>query len=1116
MRRIVWAAAVVFSVFTSVNAKAAIQIEGRAAPVDRITPLLDQSANGVYHVHHVAKPPVIDGNPDEWKDVPAMSLDKKGQSGGAWAGPSDLSGAMRVVWDERALYFCVQVKDDVHHAPNADEYFWDNDGCQFVFDAYMNGPAGPYDLDELSFFVSDSPKGPLMARYRARGVPVKKEELLAKQAVKTSVQADGTRVYEWALPWDVLEPISPWILGRCGFGFTLNDNDGKGFKGGLFWTPGILWGQDASKLGQLIFDDAVGSRDAILPLRAESRFFDQPGSQWLGVEKTDPFFTARLLVRTRQKTPVQAKLQVFREGKDTPVAVGVVDHETAAGTTTVFTWDLRGLATGRYELQYEVPGVTPQPSPRLMYHHVNAEQIWARRDELRRQYGIDRPWDDMADAPARIRRHRGLVAAALRWLDRDSPLRYASGFNGGYEDIAGGQWRAMEEAVRIITALDEGKDHLAAQRNQFWCGILSRADGEGQPFVVSVPANFKPGRTYPLVVTLHGAGGMQTPDRTLVHKDQYIEVFPAGRGNTSYCGLGESDVLEVIAYMREWYRIDPDLIYLTGGSMGGAGTWRIASRHPDLFAAAAPRYGWAEGAPLENLRNVPVLNQHGAMDILVAIDGSRYAVSRLQKMGYAVAYKESPEGGHDMLLPCPSLEWMLARTRVERPAAVTYTCDTTRCGRAYWTEVLHFTEPHGTARVDACVNGSGPYQTVTLQLANIDALQLHVAEMPVDRDADLIVQAGYDMIEVQKPLPANLFIVRQQDAWAVAREWNPPQSEVRPYQPGAAAGLYTGEPLLIVYGTKGGKDCTEQLKQVAKLLAVWPGSGGRAVFAAFPVKGDGEVTDEDLARYNLVLLGSRRQNSIVARLADKLPFTINDKNHLLAGGREPVSLDGAGIRLAYYNPLAPQRLIFLVATDEPGENARKWLANGGALLTGSGGWERGDQPDLVVQTLGGPDRRRMQFTYGWQWRQIPGVDCRAPAAMAGARETTSAQLRAIRRATRCDVALGGFPPKEEKAFDPQWFTLADAACASGDRAVLLCRVSGEELIDIHQRWVSKEEITSVPQYGPTDIDPKRDYRVAMPLDLCGLLSSRGQNLRAVEAGPDLRAADVWAEIFGTK
>ena len=85
------------------------ELPGRVVPNAEAIPIRDE-AEKVYHVRRVDTPPAIDGRAGEWQDVPAMVPDKKEQSRGV-AGPGDLSGSLRLLWDKQALYFCLVVQD---------------------------------------------------------------------------------------------------------------------------------------------------------------------------------------------------------------------------------------------------------------------------------------------------------------------------------------------------------------------------------------------------------------------------------------------------------------------------------------------------------------------------------------------------------------------------------------------------------------------------------------------------------------------------------------------------------------------------------------------------------------------------------------------------------------------------------------------------------------------------------------------------------------------------------------------------------------------------------------------------------------------------------------------
>lgn len=729
--------------------------------------------------------------------------------------------------------------------------------------------------------------------------------------------------------------------------------------------------------------------------------------------------------------------------------------------------------------------------------------ILEQKEELIEKFGINRTWDDMAKAPPLIRRHRGMVARMLGFSDSER-------LPAGSAELS-----TIANAVEMLNALKNGEDYLGKQRNEFWSAYYSSADGSGQHFVTKIPEDFNPEKTYPLIVSLHGLGGRPRPNPDATYTEQCLEVQPWGRGDTWYAALGDNDVVDVIDYMKQWYNIDPDRVYVMGWSMGGRGTWTIASHHPDLFAAASPFYGWGDGLPIENLRNVPVFNQHGAVDWVVSIDQSRFTVDILQKLGYPVAHLEHPKAGHGIPDAYPVRDWMLSLKRQAHPAAITYTCQTPDTGKAYWLNIRKFVNPHEAAIVKTHITGKGEHQLLTLLLPNVAVLELDTSAMPVDLQSDLLVQLGQTFMKADSPLPEKLFAIRDGDTWSLKNQWSPPESKIRPYRAGSSANLYTGDPLMIVYGTKGGEGRTDLLHKAADQLSKYGGVNWREIsIGQIPIKADTDVTDEDIRYCSLILLGSSHDNHLVEKMSDQLPFTINEKNELLAGDREPVSLDSGVIRMAYYNPLSPKRLIFLLAlygTDE--DDIGGYLEGIQHVVSGLWGMAYGDLPDLVVQSLDGPDRRRMQFTHDWKWRRLPGADKRAPDSMSDYRQMEMAHLRVMHKTAGVDFALSGLSPWGNKVYDPKWFTLADMAISGSPGQIMLGSLSGQELIEIHQKWIAEGNMGTVPEFKPDDIDPECIYRIAISPGLCWDLMERHKNLRDVQAGPQWRARDLWDEVF---
>ena len=97
--------------------------------------------------------------------------------------------------------------------------------------------------------------------------------------------------------------------------------------------------------------------------------------------------------------------------------------------------------------------------------------------------------------------------------------------------------------------------------------------------------------------------------------------------------------------------IDPKRVYLTGLSMGGYGSWDLACRHPELFAAVAPICGGADNRKVAAMKSLPVWVAHGDADRAVPVGRSRNAVAALKEAGGAPVYVEYPGVGHNSWTP---------------------------------------------------------------------------------------------------------------------------------------------------------------------------------------------------------------------------------------------------------------------------------------------------------------------------------------------------------------------------------------------------------------------------------------------------------------------------------
>jgi len=112
-----------------------------------------------------------------------------------------------------------------------------------------------------------------------------------------------------------------------------------------------------------------------------------------------------------------------------------------------------------------------------------------------------------------------------------------------------------------------------------------------------------------------------------------------GQGQLQYA-------MQVLEEMKKNHRIDEKRIYLTGHSMGAIGTWYLAAKYPDIWAAIAPFSGYGLPANVAKMKGLPAIVIHGDADPTVPVAGSRLMVEALKKLGVDHRYIEVPGGNH--------------------------------------------------------------------------------------------------------------------------------------------------------------------------------------------------------------------------------------------------------------------------------------------------------------------------------------------------------------------------------------------------------------------------------------------------------------------------------------
>lgn len=112
----------------------------------------------------------------------------------------------------------------------------------------------------------------------------------------------------------------------------------------------------------------------------------------------------------------------------------------------------------------------------------------------------------------------------------------------------------------------------------------------------------------------------------------------------------EADLLAMIDQVNARFRTDTQRLYLTGLSYGGFGTWYMASRHPEKFAAIAPVVSWGHPelmAPIAD-RKLPVWAFAGGRDGVVQVQYFYPGLNKLEELGHDnVRFTTHEDMAHD-------------------------------------------------------------------------------------------------------------------------------------------------------------------------------------------------------------------------------------------------------------------------------------------------------------------------------------------------------------------------------------------------------------------------------------------------------------------------------------
>lgn len=167
----------------------------------------------------------------------------------------------------------------------------------------------------------------------------------------------------------------------------------------------------------------------------------------------------------------------------------------------------------------------------------------------------------------------------------------------------------------------------AAEPRSKWASLYKPSTYKDMPCRLMDPVDFDARKRYPLIVSLHGAGGRGDDNRKQLKDwngqladEKMRKNYPSYVLAPQSKGLWNKTQLQHIKdIIKNLPAVDMDRIYIMGHSMGGHGTFIMIQADPTYFAAAAPSAGTGlrrtgDFIDAKVIKDIPIWTFHGDKD----------------------------------------------------------------------------------------------------------------------------------------------------------------------------------------------------------------------------------------------------------------------------------------------------------------------------------------------------------------------------------------------------------------------------------------------------------------------------------------------------------------------
>lgn len=510
--------------------------------------------------------------------------------------------------------------------------------------------------------------------------------------------------------------------------------------------------------------------------------------------------------------------------------------------------------------------------------------------------------------------------------------------------------KALADGLERAKQLKAGSAPWATQSGPR--GYVSKIDGSVQPYILWVPPAYKPGQVEPLPLALscHGRNENLTElafltgkvfdnngNSTIGDPSTKFAAYLYGRYCCANKLAGEIDLFETWDRVADQYPIDKARVSVTGFSMGGGAVWHFAAHYGEKFCVATPGAGFSESQKFlklaekgevppwyesvlyrlynateheENFFNTKTISYAGDKD--GQIQAGNVMEEALAKAGMKLERFTGPNTEHKHEPETKKridarVEELTKQGKNFVPPQVKFATYTLRYDSMLWVTVTGLEKHWQKAIVDAKIAGAAGIEATT---KNVNALyfKFPIKDGPFASDKPITVTIdGQKVAFTEQASLVGIYALRKVDGkWGV--QTDPPQGlRKRHALQGPIDDAFLSS-FVIVKPT--GKGLHEKTAGWAAAECDRAATEWRKQFRGEArVKPSDQITEDDIARSNLVLFGDPGSNPIIARVLPKLPIqwtveklVVNGK--AFAGDRYvPVMI--------YPNPLNPAKYVVL-------------------------------------------------------------------------------------------------------------------------------------------------------------------------------------------------------------